>query len=147
MQQQTRAYGMALAAVFLWSTVATAFKLSLRNLTPTELLLFSTFVATVTLGAFLGAQRKLGALRHFSLKDYSRSALAGFLNPFLYYTVLFQAYSLLPGQEAQPLNYTWAIALALLSIPLLGQKLRPAGVCCRKAVQVVVTSPDHVAAA
>jgi drug/metabolite transporter (DMT)-like permease len=47
----------------------------------------------------------------------------GFLNPFLYYTVLFKAYDLLPAQEAQPLNYTWAITLALLSIPLLKQKI------------------------
>jgi drug/metabolite transporter (DMT)-like permease len=37
--------------------------------------------------------------------------------------VLFKAYDLLPAQEAQPLNYTWAITLALLSIPLLKQKI------------------------
>ena len=45
------------------------------------------------------------------------------LNPCAYYLVLLRAYDLLPAQEAQPLNYTWAIALALLSIPLLKQKL------------------------
>ena len=49
--------------------------------------------------------------------------MLGFLNPFLYYLVLFKAYDLLPAQEAQPLNYTWAITLALLSIPLLKQKI------------------------
>ncbi|MBW1997862.1 MAG: DMT family transporter, partial [Deltaproteobacteria bacterium] len=47
----------------------------------------------------------------------------GFLNPFLYYVVLFKAYELLPAQEAQPLNYTWAITLSLLSIPLLRQEI------------------------
>jgi drug/metabolite transporter (DMT)-like permease len=41
----------------------------------------------------------------------------------LYYVVLFKAYDLLPAQEAQPLNYTWAITLAILSIPLLKQKI------------------------
>ena len=51
------------------------------------------------------------------------SLLFGFLNPFLYYLVLFQAYELLPAQEAQPLNYTWAITLTLLSIPLLRQRI------------------------
>jgi drug/metabolite transporter (DMT)-like permease len=30
----------------------------------------------------------------------------------------------LPAQEAQPLNYTWAIVIVLLSIPLLKQKIR-----------------------
>jgi len=52
-----------------------------------------------------------------------RSALTGFLNPFLYYLVLFKAYDLLPAQEAQPLNYTWPVVLSLLSVPLLRQPL------------------------
>ncbi len=47
----------------------------------------------------------------------------GFLNPFLYYVVLFQAYSILPAQEAQTLNYTWPIMIALLSIPILKQQI------------------------
>jgi drug/metabolite transporter (DMT)-like permease len=47
------------------------------------------------------------------------------LNPCLYYLVLFAAYDLLPAQEAQPLNYTWAVTLTLLSIPLLGQRISP----------------------
>ncbi len=42
----------------------------------------------------------------------------------MYYTVLFKAYSLLPAQEAQPLNYTWAIVITILSIPLLKQKVK-----------------------
>ncbi|MBN1895676.1 DMT family transporter, partial [bacterium] len=52
------------------------------------------------------------------------SALLGFFNPFAYYLILFKAYALLPGQEAQPLNFTWPIVLTLLSVPLLGQKLK-----------------------
>jgi len=47
----------------------------------------------------------------------------GFLNPFLYYIVLFKAYTLLPAQQAQPINFVWPITLVLLSIPLLGQKI------------------------
>jgi len=39
--------------------------------------------------------------------------------------VLFAAYDRLPAQVAQPLNYTWALTLGLLSIPLLGQRFRP----------------------
>ncbi len=46
------------------------------------------------------------------------------LNPFLYYLLLFKAYNLLPAQQAQTLNYTWAITLSLLAVPFLGQKLR-----------------------
>ncbi|MFC1572394.1 DMT family transporter [Candidatus Eisenbacteria bacterium] len=124
--RQTRAYLYAMCAVLLWSTVATAFKVTLRTLTPDELLLYASFVAAVVLFAVLIFQGKLELLRSCSPGDYLRSVLAGFLNPFFYYVILFRAYTLLPGQEAQPLNFTWAIALTLLSIPLLKQRIRPA---------------------
>jgi len=51
-------------------------------------------------------------------------AIPGGLNPFLYYLVLIRAYDLLRAQEAQAINYTWAITMSLLSIPLLGQRIR-----------------------
>ena len=64
-------------------------------------------------------------LKILSKKDYLQSALLGFLNPFLYYVILFKAYSLLPAQQAQPRNFLWPITLVLLSAPLLKQKIRP----------------------
>jgi len=47
----------------------------------------------------------------------------GLLNPFFYYLALFEAYAMLPAQQAQIINYTWAITLSLLSIPFLHQKV------------------------
>ena len=41
----------------------------------------------------------------------------------LYYLVLLRAYDLLPAQQAQAINHTWAISLAVLAVPLLGHKL------------------------
>jgi drug/metabolite transporter (DMT)-like permease len=49
--------------------------------------------------------------------------LLGLINPFLYYLVLFKAYSLIPAQEAMPLNYTWPIAIGIFSAIFLKQKL------------------------
>ena len=120
-QRKATAYGMA--AVLLWSTVASAFKLSLRYLDPSQLLLYASLTSLMALTGLLAVQGKLGLLFTGSRRDYARSAALGFLNPFLYYLILFKAYDLLPAQEAQPLNYTWAIALALLSVPLLRQRL------------------------
>ncbi len=122
---QNRAYIYGLTAVLCWSTVASAFKIGLRYLSPTGLLVFAAGSATIVLLVVLVTQGKLGLLRRSSKIDLIRSAGLGFLNPFLYYVILFKAFSLLPGQEAQPLNYTWAIALVLLSIPLLKQTIRP----------------------
>jgi drug/metabolite transporter (DMT)-like permease len=123
MEQQKQAYFYAILAVLLWSTVASAFKISLRYLDYLQLLFFSSFVSLVVLFIILSIQNRLRFLVHCSSREYLYSALLGFLNPFLYYVVLFKAYSLLPAQEAQPLNYTWSITLALFSIPLLKQKI------------------------
>ena len=57
------------------------------------------------------------------MSGLGKSALLGALNPFAYYLILFQAYSLLPAQVAQPLNMIWPITLALMSAPLLKQKI------------------------
>jgi len=126
MRQQTQACLLALGTVSLWSTVATAFKLSLRYLPVPQLLFLSSVVSVIALVLLLAAQGRLGLLFRLSRGDLWRSALLGFLNPFAYYLVLFTAYDLLPAQEAQPLNYTWAITLSLLSVPLLGHRLRGA---------------------
>lgn len=127
MDNQTKAYLYAAASILCWSTVASAFKLSLGILNAVELLFYSSLVAFCLLLGVLLAGGGLGGLKAWSYTDYGRSAWLGFLNPFLYYLVLFKAYSLLPAQEAQPLNFVWPIVLAVLSVPLLGQKIHPAG--------------------
>jgi drug/metabolite transporter (DMT)-like permease len=123
MDNQKKAYIYGLSTVLLWSTVASAFKLSLRYLDYIQLLLYSTLVSIFVLSFLFTLQGKTRLLFSYSGSQYLRSLVLGFLNPFLYYSVLFKAYDLLPAQEAQPLNYTWAITLALLSIPLLKQRI------------------------
>jgi drug/metabolite transporter (DMT)-like permease len=123
MNPQRQAMLFGLSAVLLWSTVATAFKLSLRYCTPIELLLYSSFFSTLVIGLILGVQGKFQLVFQCSWREYRRSILLGVLSPFLYYLILFKAYDLLPAQQAQPINYTWAITLSLLSVPLLKQKI------------------------
>lgn len=123
MSHQALAYVYAGIAVFLWSTVASAFKLSLRYVDSLQLLLYANIVSIAVLAAVLAGQRRLHLLARYDRRDLLRLAGLGALNPFLYYVVLFRAYDLLPAQQAQPLNFTWAITLALLSVPLLGQRI------------------------
>jgi len=120
---QRKAYFYAVIVVLVWSTVASAFKISLRYLEPIHLLFYATAVSILAFFLIILLQKKTALLRKCSPGDYLKSALLGFLNPFLYYVVLFQAYSLLPAQQAVSLNYTWAIQLVILSIPLLRQKI------------------------
>lgn len=114
----------ALLAVALWSTVATAFKISLRHLDVPQLLLVATVTATACLYAVLAITGRAALPWRQTRTAWQRAFLLGLLNPLAYYLVLFQAYTLLPAQVAQALNYTWAIALMLLSVPLLGKSLR-----------------------
>jgi len=128
MDRQTKAYLFAGATVLLWSTVASAFKLTLGHLGFLEMLLGASLVSLAALFIILLAQGKLAVIGTLSGADFVRSAALGFLNPFLYYVILFKAYSLLPAQEAQPLNWTWPIMLVLLSIAILKQPIRWASV-------------------
>ena len=124
MEKQKVAYIYALLAVFFWSTVATAFKISLKYVDFLQLLFISSLTSTIVLFLILVSTGKVRLLRTLDFQQILRSLLAGFLNPFLYYVVLFKAYSLLPAQEAQPLNYTWPLVLVLFSVILLKQRIR-----------------------
>jgi len=121
--KQTRATLFGLATVLLWSTVASSFALTLRYLSPLELVVYASVVSLVILGAILVARGNVRGVLRGTRRQYLRSFLLGAINPFLYYIVLFNAYDRLPAQEAQPLNYTWALTLAILSVPLLGQRI------------------------
>jgi len=121
--KQTKAYILTLMVVSFWATAASAFKIALRDVSPSTLLFYSTLFSTLTLFAILLIQGKIGLLLKSDRQSLTKSALLGFLNPFLYYVILFKAYSILPGQIAMSLNYGWPLMLTLLSVPILGQSL------------------------
>ena len=123
MNRIPKAYVYALFSVLLWSTVATAFKLGLQVLSPLYLILIASACSLVIFFVAIVIQGKLRELFTVSWAGLGKSALLGALNPFGYYLILFQAYSLLPAQVAQPLNMIWPITLALLSVPLLKHKI------------------------
>lgn len=123
MKKQTQAYLLTILAVTFWGTAASAFKIALQYVSPFLLLFYSALVSTLALFIILVLQGKLAKLSRISKQSWAMAALLGFINPFLYYLVLFKAYSLLPGQIAMSLNYGWPLALTLLSVPILKQSL------------------------
>ncbi len=134
MEKQKKAYIYAAVAILLWSTIAAAFKISLPyysdvlDLHILHLLFYSSLVSTIALFIHLLISKKLILLKSFSKTDYLYSAMLGFLNPFLYYLVLLNAYSILRAQEAMTINWLWPMTLVLLSIPLLKQKIKTKGI-------------------
>lgn len=120
---QRKAYFFAGIAIVCWATVATAFKIALSTMSNIDLLFISTFSALAVLFCIVTFGKGIGRLKQVTGRQWGRAAFMGFLNPFLYYLILFKAYALLPAQIAQALNCIWPVLLVLLSIPLLGQKI------------------------
>ena len=123
MNRSRQSYIYAGLAILFWSTVPTAFKISLGELDILTMLTISALTSTVVLLAVVLASQKYSLILASSCKDLIHSAVLGLINPFLYYLILLKAYQLLPAQVAQPLNMIWPIILVFLSVPLLGQKI------------------------
>jgi len=124
MSSRPKALIYAGAAILLWSTVATAFKIALNEMDYISLVLAASGWSAAALLVIIMASGQSGRLFRLGRKGYLTSAIMALLNPVAYYLVLFRSYELLPAQIAQPLNYTWPIMLVLLSIPLLRQTPR-----------------------
>ncbi|WP_196584108.1 DMT family transporter [Aliivibrio fischeri] len=121
---ERRALGFGVAAVLLWSTVATAFKITLEHFTPTQMLTIASAVSILALAGVAAYQKTLSQLIDTFLANPLYYILLGAINPLAYYLVLFKSYDLLPASQAQPLNYSWAITLTLMAAVFLGQKIR-----------------------
>ncbi len=118
-----RAYFFAGLAILFWSTAASAFKVTLEYIDFMQIVFVATLTSCLALFLVILLQGNFYLLRGATRNELIRSAFLGLLNPFLYYVVLLKAYSLLPAQVAQPLNFTWPIMLVILSVPLLNQKI------------------------
>ena len=124
MNKTKQSYLYAGLAILFWSTVPTAFKISLGQLGILPVLTIASITSASILLILVIAGGKTSLLRTTTAKELLYSAILGFINPFLYYIILLRAYQLLPAQVAQPLNMIWPIILVFLSVPLLGQKIK-----------------------
>ena len=131
---QQKALLNGLGAVLLWSTVATAFKISLAEITPLGLVTLASLVSWIFLLLVLWLTGEWREFQTVEATALTKGLLLGLLNPGLYYLVLFAAYDLLLAQEAMALNYTWALVLPVLAVPLLRQPLQQ-----RDAVAAVIS--------
>ena len=123
MHNQSKAYSLAIISIAFWSTMGTAFKLTLNYLNPGMLLLIATFTAFIFLGIVVLIKGKSDVLKKITLRQVVNSSLMGLFNPFLYYLVLFEAYNRIPAQEGVALNYIWPVMLVIFSIIFLKQHI------------------------
>ncbi len=124
MDKTKQSYIYAGLAILFWSTVPTAFKISLGELDILPMLTIASFTSAAVLLIVVIGGKKISQIKSSTGRELMHSALLGFINPFLYYLILLKAYKLLPAQVAQPLNMIWPIILVFLSIPILKQKIQ-----------------------
>jgi drug/metabolite transporter (DMT)-like permease len=124
MDKAKQSYIYAGLAIFFWSTIPTAFKICLNELSILLMLTISSVTSTLALFVILILEKKNRLLKANSPRELVNSALLGLINPFLYYLILLKAYQLLPAQVAQPLNMIWPIILVFLSVPVLKQRIK-----------------------
>jgi len=123
MEKTRQSYIYAGLAILFWSTVPTAFKISLGELDILPMLTIAALTSALVLLIVVLAGNKTDLIKKTTGKELLNSAILGFINPFLYYLILLKAYQLLPAQVAQPLNMIWPIILVFLSVPILRQKI------------------------
>lgn len=114
MKSSVRPVILASVAVLSWSTVATAFKVALQSMSIFEMLFVACATTLIIFTIWMLITGTWHELRLLSPSLWMRFALLGLIAPVVYYLMLFQAYSLLPAQIAQPINYIWPILLAIL---------------------------------
>jgi len=119
MNKETKTNILALSTIAIWSTIASAFKLTLNQVEPKPLVFFASFFALLI--HFISVLINKTGFK-ISLNEFKKSLILGFFNPFLYYFILLQAYKILPAQSAQVINYSWAVTLSIMSFIFLGQK-------------------------
>ena len=122
-KNQKLAYIYTALAILFWSTVASAFKLSLRVVTPYQLVFYASLTSALVLFVLLTIQGRIKKVIETKRRHLLKSAGLGLLNPFIYYLILFNAYDRLPAQIAQPINNIWAVLIVIFSVPLLNQKI------------------------
>jgi len=123
MYKTRQSYLYAGLAILFWSTVPTAFKISLGELDILPMLTIASITSALVLLIITLSGNKTTLIRKTTGKELIYSAILGFINPFLYYLILLRAYQLLPAQVAQPLNMIWPIILVFLSVLILRQKI------------------------
>ena len=117
-----RAYIYAIIAILNWSTVASAFKITLHYINFTSMLFLSSLISMLIFSLYVIFTGKVDMLIKYIRNNLPTIIFLAILNPFLYYLLLFKAYSMVRAQEAMALNYTWPIMVVLMGSIILKNK-------------------------
>lgn len=110
-------------SIFLWSTTATVTKLLLGSINSMQILLFSSFFASIYLLIVNIVKGSLKQLKTYKIKDYIKISGIGFLGIFLYKLFLFLGINKMQASQAFILNYLWPIMTVVFACIILKEHI------------------------
>lgn len=126
MSSRAQSYFNLALCILLWASIPVASKKILAEMSNLQMLFWSTVFSVVALAALVVGQRKVAILRGYRLPSILWLCWLGFLGAFLYYILLYGAFARTSAAEGFILAYTWPIMVAVLALPLLGERLTAA---------------------
>jgi len=81
------------------------------------------------MGGLVLYQNKARVLATYSIRDYAKGGVLGFLGTYLYSVLLYGALALTSASEGFLLAYTWPMLVILLTFPFLREKLTVKKLC------------------
>lgn len=104
------------------------------------MLFYSTIFSCIVVGNIVLFQKKASVLATYSMRDYAKIGVLGFLGTYLYYVLLYGALALTSASEGFILAYTWPMLVIILAFPLLRERLTVKKLCsiCISFLGIVV---------
>ena len=127
-------YLYAGVSILAWSTTATVTKLLLGSINSIQILLLSSFFATMFLLIINIVKGNLKQLKEFTLKDFVRIIVVGILGTFLHNLFLYLSINKMQASQAAIINYLWPIMIVIFACIILKEKMT-----FRKIIAIVLS--------
>jgi len=115
--------------ILSWGLIPVVTKYILIELNNLQMLFYSTIFSCIVMGGIVLFQKKTSVLASYSIHDYPKVGVLGFLGTYLYYVLLYGALALTSASEGFILAYTWPMLVIILAFPLLREKLTIKKLC------------------
>src|SRR5437588_11928706 len=93
------------------------------------MLFYSTIFSCVVMYCIVLFEKKTHVLKTYTVSDYAKIGVSGFLGTYLYYVLLYAALALTSASEGFILAYTWPMLVIILAFPLLKERLTLKKIC------------------
>ncbi|GAC1349454.1 MAG: DMT family transporter [Ktedonobacteraceae bacterium] len=115
--------------ILSWGLIPVVTKNILVELNNLQMLFYSTIFSCIVMGSIVLFQKKISVLATYSIRDYAKVGVLGFLGTYLYYVLLYAALALTSASEGFILAYTWPMLVIILAFPLLKERLTVKKLC------------------